>query len=108
MGAKVAICIGDYSNGWNDAIIVQDFLPFKLGQVHNRREFTLETMNKALLGIINMLTGDEVINPKPKDETCCRQFEEWAVTINKDAKCILCPFCGTKITDERRNKFFIA
>jgi len=108
MSAKIAIIIGDYSNGWSDAIIVQDVLPFKTEQLRNDRKAVMAVLSEKLLDVLSVLEGNEVINPKPKDTPCCTSFEEWAMGQTKDSKFNVCPFCSTKITVERRDKYFTA
>jgi len=102
--AKVAIVIGDYSNGWNDGIVVQNYLPFP----HDNLQQDMELMTVALLDFISKVEKNELINPKPVDEPCCKVFEAWAKKAKEgiESEVKLCPFCGTVITKERREKYF--
>lgn len=104
MSAKVAVIIGDYSNGWSDAIIIQNVAKFKQSDTNKDLMFTNKVMSEACLNVIKALEANELINPLPEDEPCCEKFEGWAEDQkNDDVK--LCPFCGIKITEKRKKKF---
>jgi hypothetical protein len=107
MSAKVAVIIGDYANGWSDAVIVQDYVPkIKQDQILQDRPMIHRVMNEALIRVIAEIERNETINPKPKDEPCCDSFAAWAKKqIAPPRELKVCPFCGTEITNERRAKF---
>ena len=106
MSTKAALILGDYSNGWGDAVIVQLVTKFpKIDSLNADREFVTKVMSKHLNDTITELEGNEKINPLPLDETCCDKFQEWAKDLEKTSSCLLCPFCGVRISDERRKKF---
>jgi hypothetical protein len=108
MSTKVAVIIGDYSNGWSDAWIVQGVLEIpNMAALKKDQKSVLGELNRVLLDLIQSLDKNEYINPKPKDEACCDKFVYWfsahSVTDKESFKA--CTFCGEKITDERRKKF---
>jgi len=106
MAAKVAIIIGDYSNGWSDAIMVQNYFSFKQEELNKDREYTMEKMSQHLLAFIEDIENNETINPTPKDEPCCDKFEDWVNSLSdKTLEYSICPMCGKHITPERKNKY---
>ena len=104
MGAKIAVVIGDYSNGWSEAIFVQQTLKFGQKSLESDREKTMQVLTKALLLAIKELEADEKINPLPKNDPCCEHWSEFA-SGNDVAKMKVCPLCATPITKERHEKF---
>jgi hypothetical protein len=110
MSAKIAICLGDYSNGWNDAAIAQGVLPFKQAEAFkNGRHVINEILARHLNAIMDELESNPVVNPIPNDEPCCDKFQEWSSRykeLDKTDDLVCCPFCGKKITLERRKKWF--
>jgi len=105
VSAKIAICIGDYSNGWSDAIIVQDVLSFDQKKLQADRPFVLGLMADTVQSLVQQIEANELINPKPKDEACCKDFEAWAREQDSLSKIKVCPLCSTKMTPEREKKF---
>jgi hypothetical protein len=107
MSAKIAVIIGDYSNGWSDAQIVQMVGNFSEKQCRgeHQREVT-EIMSDACAKVVAAIERNEGICPKPKDEPCCDKFEAWAEGQDFPEKMKLCPFCGTVISVERGAKYF--
>lgn len=106
MSAKIAVIIGDYSNGWSDAIIVQDVGNFNQKDCAKDRDFVRSVLAQAVGNVINTIEAHEVICPKPQDEPCCDKFKEWAKELLPGTSVKHCPFCGTKITPAREKKFF--
>lgn len=106
MSAKITIAIGDYSNGWNDAIAVQDYLPFKQSQLAADRRKVNEILSNCLYAAMDAVLGDPKLNPKPADDPCCDKFEEWGKTQEQTSDLPRCPYCGMAITQERKNRFF--
>ena len=103
MSAKLAVIIGDYSNGWSDAWVVQ--VPIegtKQADLAKDRKVVLARMNEAALDIAEFIQHNEKINPVPEDEPCCKDFADWYKT-NETA--FFCGKCGKKITAERAEKF---
>lgn len=106
MSAKVAVIIGDYSNGWSDAQIVQLVGNFTEKELRgDKQSFVLEIMSKACQQVVRSIESDERICPKPKDDPCCAKFEEWAGSKPHSGE-KNCPYCGTAITKERGERFF--
>ncbi len=107
MSSKMAIIIGDYSNGWSDSIQIQQVTKIEtIKNFGNDKDFVLSVLAKHLNQAVNELENNETINPQPKDEPCCDKFKEWSGSItemDKDVK--VCPFCAIKITEERRKRF---
>lgn len=106
MSAKVAMIIGDYSNGWNDAIIVQGVATFKQEVCNRDRKTVMDAMTKHVTDFISGIEGNEVFCPTPNDAPCCDKFVAWAKDQAKEAAFACCPCCGKKITDERKAKHF--
>ena len=104
MSAKIAVVIGDYSNGWGDSIFVQQTLKFSQKNLEADREKTMKVLTSALLTAVKELEADDNINPKPKDEPCCEHFVDFA-NKNDISKMKMCPLCGSPITKERHSRF---
>lgn len=103
MSTKIAVIIGDYSNGWNDAWIIQAATKIKNQEtLKSTQPFVMERMSAALNRLISDLEENEAINPTPKDEPCCEGLQA-TLTANPEMKC--CGDCGAKITPERRKRF---
>jgi len=106
MSLKMAIIAGDYSNGWSDAVIVQQVTKIEsIKQLAEDRDYVSGVMSTNLNKCIAEIEANKTVNPRPKDEPCCEKFEEWAIHLEKIASCVCCAYCGTKITDERRKKY---
>lgn len=108
MSTKIAVIIGDYSNGWSDSWVIQE--PTKIAnikQLEADRDAVREIMGAALGVVIKAVEGNENINPRPADEPCCAKWEEvvkeCSDLLNAD-KFKRCPECGVIITKERREK----
>ncbi len=106
---KLAVIIGDYSNGWSDCIMVQLHSDkIQQNDCMKDRESTMNILNKHAIEALSELENNDKINPKPNDEPCCEKFEEWAketdIKVGKDMA--VCPMCLTKISDERKKKYF--
>lgn len=105
MSTKIAVIIGDYSNGWSDAWIVQE--PTKIneiGQLRNDREAVMRIMCDALASVIYAVESNEKINPVPHDAPCCEGFKAWVMgQLTEDLR--YCGLCATAITPERRKAF---
>ncbi len=104
---KVALILGDYSNGCSDSIQVQVVTnTLTIKQFSNDREFVTKVLSKHLNAAVNELDANEKINPKPKDEPCCEKFKEWAGTLTEmDKEVAFCPYCQTVISPERKKLF---
>lgn len=106
MSMKMAIIAGDYTNGWSDAVVVQAVSRIKsVDALNANREFVAKIMTQHLNETLATLEGNDQLNPIPLDEPCCTNFTAWAKGLDKETTCILCPYCGTKISDERRKKY---
>ncbi len=102
MSTKIAIVIGDYSNGWSDSIVVQTVSAFKnMATLNADRSFVMEKMNEALVKLTGELEANAVINPKDPALPCCDGFEAWF----KDKESKFCGLCGTPVVKERREAF---
>ena len=107
MSTKAALILGDYSNGWSDAIIVQSVTNFReIKQLNKDRDFVMNVMIRHLNDAVAELEANEKLNPIPKDEVCCANFEGWAVKQSKSSNIPFCPYCQKAITDERKKRFF--
>ena len=106
MSTKIAICIGDYSNGWSDAWIFQ--APTKIksqDQLKAAQGEVAELCNKALVALAAALEGSKAINPRDPAEPCCESFAAFAKDFTKDqadrTPPRFCPGCGAKIEKDR-------
>ncbi len=108
MSTKIAVIIGDYSNGWNDAIIVQNVMKIKnQEQLREDRAFVQGVMTDAMIQVIEQIEANPKTNPIPQDEPCCDNFEKWAKSQDVAEMPTLksCPCCGREISKERREKY---
>jgi hypothetical protein len=104
---KIKIEAGNYGG----EICVEHQTKVYLDDLNKDRTFVIQVFNNAILEVIKQLEENEVINPKPKDDPCCKRFEdcfddkENKIAFAKELK--FCPFCKTAITDERKNKYLV-
>ena len=105
MSTKVAVIIGDYSNGWADAWIVQQPTSIvDMKQLLHDKRALQDAMNKALNMVVEAIETNPKINPILADEPCCERFAEWAIEhLTSDIE--FCGRCGKPVSADRRRRF---
>lgn len=105
MSTKIAVIIGDYSNGWSDSWFVQQTTSIpNIKEFVKDRESVHALMSAALKSIIDGVEKNPRINPAKAEEPCCEAFKPWADGQKAEvfAKVKFCGPCGTEITPHRR------